>query len=485
MRRRWLSAVAAAAATLLVVSAAPRADAAGPFPLPDLTPPVITVDAPASPWEGWYADTIDLTVTLTDPGSNASGVLTGSWTMNGATTDEGQLPRTGSKTLTISAHGLTTVVLRASDQNGNQAERSYGVGIDRANPTFVVTPHLADNPAFVQDAAVPVTYTCTDEGTQVASCLGSVTSGSDLPTSVLGNHVFTMEVRDRVGNTTRQSFPYRVVARTLSVVNAPVFDGYPEVGSVLGTSVLTTSPAADSVTYHWMRDGVIVSDTHSGEYRLTNADVGARITLRVTARRAGYADLTVDASGSVGPVRLQSLVAVTPPVIAGTKRVGSTLTSSIPTFAPAATSVGYQWLRDGRPITGATSRTRKLSTSDLGHRLSMRATGVRAGYSPTERESGATTVIAKAKSSVSISTTALGGRKVRVTVRVRATGLTPTGIVTIKRSSRSVKHVTLRNGTATVTLTSQPRGKRTFYAAYRGSSWVLAGTSRGSVVTVR
>jgi hypothetical protein len=50
---------------------------------------------------------------------------------------------------------------------------------------------------------------------------------------------------------------------------------------------------------------------------------------------------------------------------------------------PQPTDVGYQWLRDGVPIPGATTRDYIVSPDDVGHRLAPQVTGTREGYTPT------------------------------------------------------------------------------------------------------
>lgn len=53
---------------------------------------------------------------------------------------------------------------------------------------------------------------------------------------------------------------------------------------------------------------------------------------------------------------------------------GSTISADIGTLLPAIDDVTYQWLRDGQAIPGATSKTYKLTTSDLSSKISVRVT---------------------------------------------------------------------------------------------------------------
>ncbi len=53
-------------------------------------------------------------------------------------------------------------------------------------------------------------------------------------------------------------------------------------------------------------------------------------------------------------VRLQNVSA---PVVSGTPKVGSTLSATGGTWSPSTVTLGYQWLADGVPVSGATART--------------------------------------------------------------------------------------------------------------------------------
>ncbi|GGR43067.1 Zn-dependent metalloprotease [Nocardioides luteus] len=81
------------------------------------------------------------------------------------------------------------------------------------------------------------------------------------------------------------------------------------------------------------------------------------------------------------------------PKITGTKRVGHTLTASKGSWSPAATSVRYQWLRNGTAITGATGSTYKLTGADHARRIQVRVTATVSSWpaaTPGVRTSAAT-----------------------------------------------------------------------------------------------
>ena len=71
------------------------------------------------------------------------------------------------------------------------------------------------------------------------------------------------------------------------------------------------------------------------------------------------------------------------PRVSGSPKAGSTLKASGGTFSPEPTAVARQWLRDGKPVPGATRATYRVSKRDRGHALSVRVTATRDGYRAT------------------------------------------------------------------------------------------------------
>lgn len=88
----------------------------------------------------------------------------------------------------------------------------------------------------------------------------------------------------------------------------------------------------------------------------------------------------------------------TKPRITGTARQGKrlTLTRAARTgFSPAASSLTYQWLRNGKVIRGATRKTYTAKKADVGKKLTVRLTGKRSGYKPGTVVSTATVKVTK------------------------------------------------------------------------------------------
>ncbi|MGH3456811.1 CHAP domain-containing protein [Aeromicrobium sp.] len=82
------------------------------------------------------------------------------------------------------------------------------------------------------------------------------------------------------------------------------------------------------------------------------------------------------------------------PKVDGAPKVGETLTAKAGTWTPSGVSLDYQWLRDGFIIKGADERTYKLTTNDVGHRMSISITGAKSGYASRTASSEPTAKVA-------------------------------------------------------------------------------------------
>ncbi|MCV2891242.1 Calx-beta domain-containing protein [Ruegeria aquimaris] len=129
-----------------------------------------------------------------------------------------------------------------------------------------------------------------------------------------------------------------------------------------------------SVSYRWLRDGAVISGTRDASYLLTQDDVGARISVRMSyTDDFGTAErLSSTPTGAVENVNDAPTGSVT---ISGTARQGETLTAntdgvSDPDGIDTSTEAG-QWLRNGTPIAGATGETYTLTQADVGAQISV------------------------------------------------------------------------------------------------------------------
>jgi hypothetical protein len=91
--------------------------------------------------------------------------------------------------------------------------------------------------------------------------------------------------------------PYNLVAvgqvkaptTALKATAKPVITGTAKAGKKLRAKPGTWSPAATSYAYTWKRNGVTIAGARSATYKVKKGDRGKKITVTVTASRAGYA----------------------------------------------------------------------------------------------------------------------------------------------------------------------------------------------------
>lgn len=74
--------------------------------------------------------------------------------------------------------------------------------------------------------------------------------------------------------------------------------------------------------------------------------------------------------------------------ISGSVRVGSRMVATASGWNTTGVTVRYQWLRDGRPISGATGAAYRTTSADVRRVIGVRVTGSKPGWNPVSRISG-------------------------------------------------------------------------------------------------
>lgn len=182
-----------------------------------------------------------------------------------------------------------------------------------------------------------------------------------------------------------------------------------------------------------------------------------------------------------------ALEATTAPRVTGTAMVGRRLSATTGTWSAAGAATSVQWLRDGVVVPGATGTSYAVRPADIGTRLSVRVTATRAGHADGRATSAATAAVAKAVTTLRVTAPkrARAGKPVKVTVAVSASGVDPTGAVTIRDGGKVVKTVRLRAGKAVVTLRLKKTGKHRLVATYAGSGWAAPSGAATTVIVRR
>ena len=223
-----------------------------------------------------------------------------------------------------------------------------------------------------------VTYRWLRDGQEIPGATGS----SYVPTAADRGSLLWVVARGRREGYhpeyTRPSLSdYPVAKGSFSSVSTPSIKGRRAVGSKL-TATVTWQPNPTKLSYQWYRNGRKISGATKASYTLKASDHRDRFTVKVTARRAGYHTLT-KSSASTGRVAKGTLTTAKVS-INGDPTVGTRLTAHRGTWGPGTVSYSYRWYRDGEKIRGATARTYTATKADRGHRLTVKVTGRKTGY---------------------------------------------------------------------------------------------------------
>lgn len=82
------------------------------------------------------------------------------------------------------------------------------------------------------------------------------------------------------------------------------------------------------------------------------------------------------------------------PAISGSARVGQTLTASPGSWSPSPATYTYQWLVNGKPVSGATGATYVLGPAKVGKQISVEVSATKIGYAVADATSPATAAVA-------------------------------------------------------------------------------------------
>jgi hypothetical protein len=181
-------------------------------------------------------------------------------------------------------------------------------------------------------------------------------------------------------------------AAPVATATLPQISGSPIAGDTLKATTGTFTGEEITYTYQWLLEGAPITGATGASYLLTNADVGHKLSVVVTATNGGgHANET---SALTANVALAAPVATaTLPQVGGSATVGDTLSATTGTFTGAELIYSYQWLREGTPIAGATSASYLLTDVDAAHKLSVVVTATNGGGHANETSAPTSNVI--------------------------------------------------------------------------------------------
>ncbi len=231
---------------------------------------------------GWTDRLVPASVTAADTGS---GVATLTLIVNGVDTDS---------TSEVLDDGEYQVSARAVDAAGNVATSPpIAVKVDTTEPDIMISSPVAGQ-AVTRGSSLTAAYECSDAGSGVDSCEGTVTSGVELDTSVLGSASFQVVATDNAGHSRTTSVNYTVVEESAATDRVELTFS----GSITGN--WSGEPTGGDLRFKRGRDGNI--------RRITG-------TVEMPGRDGGTATVKVDLSrlalfGSyVGSIRVSDRTA--------------------------------------------------------------------------------------------------------------------------------------------------------------------------------
>jgi hypothetical protein len=166
----------------------------------DATPPSASLAVTAGTLgnSGWYVSNVTVATTGTD---TVSGPVS-------CTAPQALTSDTAGQAVNGSCTNMAGLSTNATPLN---------VKIDKTVPAIAITSP-ASGAEYERSAAIPSSYSCTDVLSGLASCTGTVASGTNIDTATLGVKTFSVNAADVAGNTTTQSVTYNVVCHYAKVV---------------------------------------------------------------------------------------------------------------------------------------------------------------------------------------------------------------------------------------------------------------------------
>ena len=199
---------------------------------------------------------------------------------------------------------------------------------------------------------------------------------------------------------------------TLNTVSGAQYMMATASSSWLGTTSWSNGSWQDSPTFTGLK-----ADT---TYRFYQRIKGDGTTTNDSAQSAYSEIKTADASGNI---TISGTVAIT-----GNAVFGQTLTADTSAVSPAGVALTYQWYRAGMfsdtAISGATGKTYKLTSDDIGYAIKLKVTANQTGYTGTLTSASTASV---ASVTLGGTVTVSGTAKVGNTLTANTGSITPQG----------------------------------------------------------
>jgi hypothetical protein len=307
------------------------------------------------------------------------------------------------------SEGVNVLTVYARDTAGNYGDATITVTRDSTPPQ---TAFSSSEPATTADptgdfelgsSETSSTFQCSLDGAPFAACTSPYTT----PPLADGPHELAVRATDAAGNSdaTPVTHSWTVLTKVPKSTGGPMLSGTKQVGSTLTSTSGSWSPAADSISYRWMRclelDCTPITDSADAidgdnTYTLKSAD----------ARRAIYVVLTaINVAGS-GTAKSNRTIPIGAPTSTSLPRLsaiaesGRVLTATSGFWSPAADRYDYRWTRCATITNGACSTIAGTADADDGNST----------YTPTDADNGHTLYVTVTATNANGSSSAKSGR---------------------------------------------------------------------------
>ena len=256
---------------------------------------------------------------------------------------------------------------------------------DGIEPTSLTYQWLADDVAIANAMGATYTLTGSEENKRIKVRVSFNDGAGDAETltSAATGAVRAAETQNRAAT------------GTVAVSGAPrpgtTLRATPQVSDADGTT-------QSQFSYQWLADSAVISGATGTTYAVKDADVGKRISVRLTfTDDGGFAETITSAQTEA----VRTGAAPTGrPGISGRYRVGDTLNAITADINDPdgvdRTTFAYQWLANDAAISNATSKSYTLVAAQLGQRIKVRVTFTDGGGAQETLTSSATSAVVAA-----------------------------------------------------------------------------------------
>lgn len=212
-----------------------------------------------------------------------------------------------------------------------------------------------------------------------ASVIAGATGRTYVPVSADRGRAITVRVKGSRSGFNSLNASSAPVSVTITATGGAAITGQVKVGEVVeaqGPMFSSSNDSAVTRTYQWYRSGVAISRATRSTYALTALDLGKTLRVRVTARAPGHLT-TASTSPSTLPVT-KGTIAGEPSISVEATATG--LIGTVTGITESGIAKTYSWYRGSARISGATSATYKLTSSDKNQSIRFRVVVSKPGF---------------------------------------------------------------------------------------------------------